>query len=389
MKKLFISIILFVFIINFSSYAEDSKNSRKLFLKSDITLTGDDNFTEEDNKNVDPMNWKDDTRFSRTPKLPQQDQPKQPQQTQTPTAQTGEKKCYYVTSQVTSIRSTPSFLADRIGIYKYGSYICEQNRMGDWINTGTGWVNTKSLSTKNPAETAAVKTESKPAVMKPVTKEEPKPVIEKPKETPVQTPQQAKQETKEQKKQTQIIKYITGAKVNIRTKPDTSSEVSGQYVKNEKVEIIEVTTGWFRTDKGWVSSEYLSDSPSGGSPVVVKQEKPKIIKCMYVSYKKANIRKEPDKRSKDLGDYDNGDKVCFYEFKGDWGRSDKGWVNLYNLKDVKCMSVTSKTLNVRKTASSKAKVVQVLKKGQQVCEYDRKNGWVYTGRGWVSGQYLK
>lgn len=395
MKRLLFISVLFA-LLTTSSFAAEKNKDPKLLIKTGISLSENNQINDSTNNNVkneplvaDPVKWKDDSKFSKNPK---------PVKTEVKAEQPDEPKCFYVTSQVTNIRSTPSFMADRIGIYKYGSLVCEHNRIGEWIYTGTGWINTKFLSDKNPVENVAktadtpdktvtaevvkpvvqdtVKTPETAKTVTPEKKEEPAPIV---KEEPVQQP---KPVVKIVQKPI-IYMYVSGEKVNIRTNPDKSAESIGKYEKNEKVKIIDSIAGWAKTDKGWVSGEFLAYKP------VAEKVENKIIKCMYVSYKKANIRKSPDKHSKNLGDYESGDKVCLYEISKGWGRSDKGWVYLHNLDDKKCYEVTSPTLKVRKKADGDSKVLKVLSKGNQVCEYDRKNGWVNIGKGWVSGEYLK
>lgn len=389
MKKLLITSILLT-CLSLSAFGAEKNKEPKLLIKSGIGLSETNTIGEPVKNDVpvaDPVKWKDETKFSKQPKTAAA-------QEQTKPSEIDEPKCYYVTSQVTNIRSTPSFMADRIGIYKYGSLVCERNRIGEWIYTGSGWINTKFLSDKNPLENAAKTADSAektaPENVKPVQQETAK-VVEK-KEEPQQKAKEepVKQETVQQTKpvvriveKPTIYMYVSGENVNIRVNPDKSAEAVGKYEKNEKVRITDSVAGWAKTDRGWVSGEFLSYNP-----VKAAKAEQKIIKCMYVSYKKANIRKSPDKHSKHLGDYDNGDKVCLYEISKGWGRSDKGWVYLHNLDDMKCFIVDSKTLNVRKKPDSDSKILKVLGKGSKVCEYDRKNGWVNIGNGWVSGTYL-
>lgn len=390
MKKYIFPAIVSAFLIVNSAAADEKPNNnvRGILGQTGIGLKENtaDTPSQETTPVADPVKWQDNTRFSKQPQKPAADK--------TPAATTAEKKCYYVTSQVTNIRNNPSFLSERTGIYKKGSYICEENRIGDWIDTGKGWVNTKFLSVKMPEDIA--KPEVKPAAAEEETKTRmteynyDNPVAsqkttKQPKSSAktIETVKPAKQEAKT------IYKYITGGKVNIRSLANLNADIVGQYQKNEKIEVLETRNGWIRTNQGWVNMEYVSDRLNDEKTVQKEKPKDKIIKCMYVSYKKANIRKTASKSSKLLGDYDTGEKVCLYEINDDWGRSEKGWVNLANLKDVKCFTVGSKTLKARKKPDSNAKVLKTYSRGDTVCEYDRKYGWVDTGKGWVAAEYLE
>jgi len=381
-KYIFPAIVSAFLIVNSASADEQPKNNvRGILGQTGIGLkeTPASQQTQETAPVADPVKWQDNTKFSKQPQ----------KQQQTEKTSSSDTKCYYVTSQVTNIRNNPSFLSERTGVYKKGSYICEENRIGEWIDTGKGWVNTKFLSAKMPDDIA--KPEQKTAAAEEETKTR---MTEYNYDNPVGNQKTSKNtktiETVKPKNQPKAeYKYVTGAKVNIRSLADLRADVVGQYQKNEKIEVLESQKGWIRTSEGWVSTEYVSDKPSGGKTAEKEAPKDKIIKCMYVSYSKANIRKTASKKSKLVGNFDRGDKVCLYEINDDWGRSDKGWVNLANLKDVKCFTVGSATLKARKKPDAGSKVLKTYSRGDTVCEYDRKYGWVDTGKGWVAAEYLE
>ena len=48
--------------------------------------------------------------------------------------------------------------------------------------------------------------------------------------------------------------------LNIRKEPSTSAESIGKYVKGDKVTILETKDGWGRTDKGWISMDYVKSN---------------------------------------------------------------------------------------------------------------------------------
>ena len=45
-----------------------------------------------------------------------------------------------------------------------------------------------------------------------------------------------------------------------------------------------------------------------------------------------NIRKEAKTSAEKVGEYKNGDKVTILEVSGEWGKTDKGWINLKYVK---------------------------------------------------------
>ncbi|TCK60441.1 SH3 domain-containing protein [Seleniivibrio woodruffii] len=372
MKKYIYSTVLSAFLAVNSASAEESlkPNIRGILAKSGIELADTTMPAQQETEtSSDPIKWKDDSRLSKQPKAVEK--------------ASGEKKCYYVTSQVTNIRNNPSFLSERTGIYKKGSYICEENRIGEWIDTGKGWVNTKFLSDKMPEDVAKAEAKAVPADTETKTR-----MTEYNYDSPVVAQKSEPKSPKAVKAAKLSPKFITGAKVNIRSLASTEADVVGQYQRGERIDILETENGWGRTDIGWVNLDYVSDRSADAKAVPVV-EKPKLIKYMYVSYKKANIRREPTKKSKLIGNYDAGDKVGIYEFNDDWAKTEKGWVNTANLKDVKCFTVASKTLKARKKPDAGSKVLKTYNRGDTVCEFDRKYGWVDTGKGWVAAEYLE
>ena len=49
---------------------------------------------------------------------------------------------------------------------------------------------------------------------------------------------------------------ITADKLNIRTEPDTSADIAGSALKNERYQIYEKKDGWLRVYEGWISADY-------------------------------------------------------------------------------------------------------------------------------------
>lgn len=54
-----------------------------------------------------------------------------------------------------------------------------------------------------------------------------------------------------------IKKTVSASALNIRNTPSTGSKVIGTYKQNDIVTILEVSGGWSKTDKGWISSKYI------------------------------------------------------------------------------------------------------------------------------------
>ena len=118
---------------------------------------------------------------------------------------------------------------------------------------------------------------------------------------------------------------ITADALNIRKSGSNTAEIVGKYYKNDVVEILEVSNGWGRTDKGWISMAYvdmdettITSTYKTGTGTITATE--------------LNIRESDSINAKSLGSYKNGEKVTILEVKGEWGKTDKGWINLKYVK---------------------------------------------------------
>lgn len=84
-------------------------------------------------------------------------------------------------------------------------------------------------------------------------------------------------------KNTKIGK-ITANILNIRSTYSTDGDVLGKYTKNNIVKILDCKNNWYKTEKGWISGEYVTTKVSG-----------KVVNC-----NKLNIRKEPNKDTNNI-----------------------------------------------------------------------------------------
>lgn len=126
-----------------------------------------------------------------------------------------------------------------------------------------------------------------------------------------------------------------------------------------------------------------------------------------------NIRKEPGTQYQSVGSYVKGDRVEILEFKGDWGRTDKGWISMDHVElddpsqapqtqepdDQEITSngnttvkgygvVTINTLNVRTGPGTKYDKSDEIKLGSRYAYYEKSGSWVRLQDGWVSTSYF-
>ena len=130
----------------------------------------------------------------------------------------------------------------------------------------------------------------------------------------------------------------SGDKLRIRKSASTSAAIAGYYANGTKVTILETkkvgSTTWGRTDKGWISMDYVKvTGTSGGSDTQAPAVKTYTIKT---SGDKLRIRKSASTSASVVGYYTNGTKVTILETKKvgstTWGRTDKGWVSMAYVK---------------------------------------------------------
>ncbi|MBQ3503975.1 MAG: SH3 domain-containing protein, partial [Oscillospiraceae bacterium] len=111
--------------------------------------------------------------------------------------------------------------------------------------------------------------------------------------------------------------------LNVRQEPTTRSANVGTLARNASVTIYEVCVSeymaWGRCDLGWICLTYVDLVPASGNGAV---------DARVVQYEGLNIREAPGTANKSVGTYSKGVVVDIYEFSGNWGRTDKGWVSL-------------------------------------------------------------
>lgn len=127
---------------------------------------------------------------------------------------------------------------------------------------------------------------------------------------------------------TSITGKITADLLRIRSGAGTNNAIVGFYHQNDTVQITEkILVGsvyWGKTNKGWISMDYVSTASSNNS------SQPNQSEMKTVTGDCLRIRKEPGTNQRIVGFLYAGDKVAVLEttdFSGMlWGRIDKGWI---------------------------------------------------------------
>ena len=184
---------------------------------------------------------------------------------------------------------------------------------------------------------------------------------------------------------------VTAESLNIRKEPDIQAEKVGTYAKDTKITVLETRSGWGRTDKGWVSLDYVKFDDAAETPKT---------QTGTVTATNLNIRKEPKIDSESLGGYKQGDKVEILETKDGWGRTNKGWISLdyVKLDNAKARTVseagqtgtvTASGLYIRKEPNKAAESLGWYVKGDQVTILETRDGWGRTDLGWIKLEYVE
>lgn len=128
---------------------------------------------------------------------------------------------------------------------------------------------------------------------------------------------------------------ITADALRIRSGAGTANPIVGFYYQNDMVVVTEkVLVGsayWGKTDKGWISMDYISADSSSGESLQPAGDKMKtvIADCL-------RIRKEAGTNHKIVGFLYFGDKTAVLDTKDVdgtvWGRVDKGWICMEYVK---------------------------------------------------------
>ena len=219
-----------------------------------------------------------------------------------------------------------------------------------------------------------------------------------------------------------ILATVTVSKLNIRKGPATGYPQNGSYVKDDRIEILEIKDGWGRTNKGWVNMEFVkTDKDIAGQDTPTettgkdtqtdntKPEKPtdtksetvtdgntKALGYGVVNLGALNVRTGPGTKYDAISTVSLGNRYAYYQKSGNWVRIKDGWISVsyFYLEGTTgdgagTGTVDGSDLNIRKGPDTKYDRVGGLKAGETVKILAQVNGWGYTSKGWVSMKYIK
>ncbi len=231
-----------------------------------------------------------------------------------------------------------------------------------------------------------------------------------------------------------VMGTVMHDKLNVRSNPSIDSTVLMKYQANTRIVIIEQKVDgevtWGRTSDGWINLAYVLID--GEEPAPTEPETPTDPPVDNtdgtegtVTAKELNIRETADADGKKVGEYKKGDKVVILEVRGNWGRTNKGWVSMTYIKlddktpdigtddkdntddkdttdeGIKTLVTDGKTkvigyvvidtdaLYVRFGPGTKYAVCDKVYDGESYAYYQEKSGWVRIKDGWISKAYTE
>lgn len=200
---------------------------------------------------------------------------------------------------------------------------------------------------------------------------------------------------------------INATNLNIRDSADLSGKIVGGYLKGDKVTILETKNGWGRTDKGWISMTYVTQTggttTNNNTTATTPVTNAKVIARGLVNTNTLYVRSDAGKNNASVGTYSYLTRVEITEKKdaggATWGRTKDGWICLtYVYMDGDkgdnsgTGTVTGTVVNLRQGPGTKYAVVGSVKEGDTV-EIQAQftiNGqtWGSTRNGWISMDYV-
>ena len=213
---------------------------------------------------------------------------------------------------------------------------------------------------------------------------------------------------------------VTGSSVNIRKSASTGAAVLKRVEQGTVLEAVSISDGWVKVKysgvTGYVSADYVKvsglSSSSGSSETLKEMDSKGAINASEV-----NVREGAGTSSSKMYSLSKGASVDVTGIKGDWYRvhTSKGtgyvlakYVTLVSdsnstaasdstsesLKEMSAMgTITAGGVNVRKSASTSAKALYKLGKGDDVSVTGRQGDWyriqTSAGTGFVKSDYIK
>ncbi len=235
-----------------------------------------------------------------------------------------------------------------------------------------------------------------------------------------------------------LMGTVNADNLNVRSEPYSTADILKRLAINTRIEILEqkIVDGvnWGRIAEGWINLNYVTigvefpePGTNNGTGSVVNNNTNIGTGSVTTNDNTngtvttgLNIRKDSNADSASVGTYSKGDKVTILERKGDWGRTNKGWINLKYVDFTNSVTssgsssgssssgtnsttvsngnsvplgngtvVKTTSLAIRSGPGANYTQVSYIRKGETHDYFQTStNGWVRMKKGWVNADYL-
>lgn len=270
-----------------------------------------------------------------------------------------------VTASELNIRQSPSTSATSVGKYIKGTQITILETSNGWGRTDKGWVNMGYVRMGSSTTTGTTTNN-----------------------TTTNTGTTGTTTTTGGQKG-----IVTATQLNIRQSASQDAAAAGQYVYGDRITVLETSNGWGRTDKGWVSLNYVYLDGTTGS---------KTAKGL-VTGNGLNVRSGPGTNYNSVATYGSMTRVNILEQikvgNTTWGCTKDGWISLdYVYIDgttgngAGTGTVSGSNVNIRSGPGTNYNTVGSYNQGDTVEIYAQftigNMTWGCTSKGWVSMDYV-
>lgn len=115
--------------------------------------------------------------------------------------------------------------------------------------------------------------------------------------------------------------------LNIRSGAGTNYKVVGSYAKGTSITVTEVKGGWAKTNKGWVSTQWITKTGSSSSSSNSSNSSSGTKYKVTTNSKGLNIRQTARSNGKIVGSYNKGDIITVTSISNGWAKTSKGYVS--------------------------------------------------------------
>ncbi len=205
---------------------------------------------------------------------------------------------------------------------------------------------------------------------------------------------------------------VTADELKIRSEGSTSGKVLGVYKKGDTVTVTETKNGWGKTDKGWISMDYVTtgsvntntntntnNNSTNSDATIESNGSTTVVAKGIVKSGELNVRSKPSTSGDKLTTLKYGARVEILQTSGNWGRTSKGWIHMdYVYKDgttgknTDSGTVTGNELNIRSGPGTEYASLGHYDEGDRVKILEQftygKTTWGCTNKGWISLSYV-